>query len=160
MKITLYVLIAIAWLVINIVKAVRKANQEQQKKKAPHSPSIPTSPKPAQTAKRSLEEVIRTTNKKTTRAAEQQPVTRPAYTSQEVIIDEASYDTELQYSSGASLYKSQESLTGDNADDIHQHTEIARSQIGSDTGESEGSEIDFDIRKAVIYSEILKRPYV
>lgn len=159
MKITIYVLIAIAWLVINIVKAVRKANQEQAKKKSSHSPSIPTSPVNTQTTKISLEEQIRAKSKKTIRPAEQRAVAQPAYTSQEVIVDEAAYDTELEYSSGASLYKSQESLTGDKADEDYMQSDITRSQISDNTSDSDNAEIDFDIRRAVIYSEILKRPY-
>lgn len=168
MKITIYVLIAVAWLIYNIVKAVRKASEEQKKKKPQASPATTAKPVPRQQddVKRTLEELMRA-NRKQAEQARQQEVQRqlqqqkeipakPLYQSQEVLVNEAEHDSESKYNNRTSLYESQEYISEEIAH--YDNTETVAQEIAAYQQEEE-TQIDFDLRKALIYSEILRRPY-
>jgi hypothetical protein len=146
MKITLYVLIAIAWLIFNIVKAVRKASKEQASKQ----PQVPGEMPKAHTAPR------RHTTPQHASTSKHQPAI-PAYQSQEIIVDEAAFDIELEYNTPHAYETYENNSIESGSMETLEESHGSASPVYSLQGEEDVSE--FNLRKAVIYSEILRRPY-
>lgn len=146
MKITLYVLIAIAWLIFNIVKAVRKASKEEARKQPPRQqmPPIETAPR------------RHTTPQHSTSTRQHQPAV-PAYQSQEVIVDEAAFDSELEYNTPRHYETYENNSIESGSMETLEESQEPVSPVYALQGDEGVSE--FDLRRAVIYSEILRRPY-
>lgn len=157
MKITLYVLIAIAWLIFNIVKAVRKASKDQARKAAAQKPQLSPEMRRHTSPQHSALEY---TKPQHTKLQYEQP-TVPVYQSQEVMVDEAAFDTELEYNTphAYETYENSsiESGTIETLEEASERSIEEETRIYSIHGDEAAS--DFDLRRAIIYSEILRRPY-
>lgn len=161
MDIKIYILIIIAWFIFNVVRAVRKANAANVKGK-PSNPPV-TSPQNTEFEK-TLEEIF-TSVKKQTKIPMQPQEARPAYTSQEVMVDEAQYSPEDIYKKEDRGVYVKEGITNEELryiianEGVIQDEESAGKNAAKPMQQGEKT-IGFDLRQAVIYSEILRRPYV
>lgn len=152
----------VGWIVYNFYKAGKKA-KDAQKRRASDSPRTNTSPK--KDVRSIIEEIL---SEQTKQASAPIPVpaapTASGPVSMEEIIDETQYDSEVSYTNENNLKESSELVEGlegfnekyNKASESHS---VHNNQILiEEENEHENIFSDMDISKAVIYSEILKRP--
>ena len=157
----IYIIIAIIWIVSSLIKAVNKANKKKPTVQAP--PTSTTRPvSELDDFKKILEDMI---SGKETEITKPQPVKERAPATEETFIPEtqskyAEYQGALEYS--FSNYTTMEEYIESNKnrftfDDnkVYESAEIK----GQDIEVFKQIDDDFDLRKGILYSEILKRPH-
>lgn len=161
----IYIVFAVLYVIYSIVKAVKKNAEQKQVVKKPEQKSTVQPPtaspvsKPGDDFKKMLEDLLGGTQEvevpeKQIQIPKPQPVTvrpRPAK------IAPHHPKKEKLASQYAKPLTPKKSVPAESTPVFKQHPEIVQ-KVFADTAVEAEQGVDFDIRQAIIYSEILKRP--
>jgi FtsZ-interacting cell division protein ZipA len=154
-QLILYIIIVIVWLVLDNYRRIKKKQEHSAGRNTTSKPETKTGEKPYTT----LEDILRDFNmeEEPELVAERKPKTaqkqeRPTPAPVKYETYESNINKDYKFSSEIFKKDVKPIITG--IDDIK------KAEIGEETGENKRRrKVDFDLRKAVIWSEILKRPY-
>ena len=155
-QLILYIIIVIVWLVLDNFRRIKK-KQEQSSKPYTRQETRPETEDRPYT---SLEDILREFGmeeepeviEKPRPAVKKQKAKQPVTQTQSYNTYESSINKDYKFSSEIHSRGFQPSVI--------EKTDIKRNEIADrDVELRRGRKIDFDLRKAVIWSEILKRPY-
>jgi FtsZ-interacting cell division protein ZipA len=154
-QLILYIIIVIVWLVLDNYRRIKKKQEYQERKSTTSAPRTETREKPYTT----LEDIL----KEFGMEEEPEPVVerkpRPVKKQEKAIPATPKYETyesniDKNYKFSSETWKKDVKPLGSIPDLIRQ-TEIKEPEKRRKGGEKE----DFDLRTAIIWSEILKRPH-
>jgi FtsZ-interacting cell division protein ZipA len=154
-QLILYIIIVIVWLVLDNYRRIKKKQEHTVSRNTTSVPESKTGEKPYTTLEDilrdfSMEEEPEPVVERKPKPAQKQERPKPAPVKYETY--ESNINKDYKFSSEIFRKEVKPIIKGID--------EIKKAEIGEQTGENKRRrKVDFDLRKAVIWSEILKRPY-
>ena len=148
-----YILVGIIWLVGNLYKSSQK---KQQKSSAPTHGELEN--KKEKNIETILQEILNGQEpEKETYIPSARQEQKEIPSSQEIIVDEASEDTEKMYETAQATVTTPV-FSYESAEPLAQATATEQEKHFAEEEHESVPELDFDFKRAIIYSEIINKP--